>query len=92
MLLFKIDWREHVVVTMLAFWVVEKLDIIKHVVSGGFPVPVDFPAYPLALQQIEKALCDRIVIAITTAAHAGFQIVGLQELLPLITGKLAALI
>ena len=77
---------------MLAFWVVEELDVIEYVLASLFAVWIGFSSDPFSLQQLEKALGNRVVIAVPTSAHAGLQIVGQQEPLPLMAGKLAALI
>jgi hypothetical protein len=41
---------------------------------------------------LEKALCDSVIMAITTTARAGDQIVFAEERLPLPTGKLGTLV
>jgi len=67
---------------MLAFRVVEKLDVIEYVSPGVCAGGVGLSPYALALEQLEKALGHRIVVAVSAAAHAGFQIVRFQEGLP----------
>ena len=64
---------------MSAFRVVEKFDVVKDVAPCFFSIGVDFPANPLALEQLEEALCHGIVVAVSPPAHAGDQIVRLQE-------------
>ncbi len=78
---------------MLAFWVVEKLDVVKHVLPGLCTVSVCPAPDPFPLEGLEQAFRDCIVsslrsvsfanMTVPPTAHAGFQIVGLQELLPL---------
>jgi len=77
---------------MLAFWVVEKLDVIKHVSASLLAGRISFPPYPLALEKLKKALGNRIVITVSPAAHTGFQIMRIKEGLPLIACKLTALV
>jgi len=92
LLLFKIYWRQHSVATMLSFWIVEEFDIIEHVLASFLAGRIGFPPDPLSLQELEKAFSNGIIVAVSPAAHAGLQVISLQELLPLITGKLAALV
>ena len=74
--------RQHAVVRMLALRVVEELDVVEHVpscvVSGWICPPPD----PLPFQQLEEALRDGVVVTVAATAHAGFQIVLVQERLP----------
>ncbi len=77
---------------MLALSIVEHLDVIEDVRSRRLPVRIDPALDAFALQQLEKALSDRIVMAVTPATHAGDQVVGLEKVLPVITGVLTALI
>ena len=90
---------------MLSFWVVEKFDIIKHILTSILAGCVGFSPDPLSFQKLEKAFGNSIIItrpsapsetsfpgAISSMAHAGFQVVSLQEFLPLMTGKLATLV
>ena len=77
---------------MLSFWVIEKLDIIKHILPRIFAGCVSLSSDALSFQELKKALGYGIVIAVSPAAHAGFQIIGLQKLLPLIACKLTTLV
>ena len=72
---FEVDWRQHAISRVFAFWVVEEFDAVKDVTSGtvscvACPTPDPFP-----FQQVEKAFGDGIVVAVPAAAHAAFQIV-----------------
>jgi hypothetical protein len=42
-------------------------------------------AYPLSLEQLEETRGHNIVMAVTTPALAGYQVVRLQEMLPVVT-------
>ena len=54
---------------MLAFRIVEHLDVVEHVLSGIGPGPVGPAPYPLALEQIKETLGHGIVVAIPAPAH-----------------------
>ena len=77
---------------MLAFWVVEKFDIIKHILASLDAVPIGLSTDPLPFEELKETLRHSIVMTVSATAHAGFQIVHLEELLPLMAGILAALI
>ena len=64
---------------MAALRVIKKLDLMKYVTPSFFPVNIDLPPDALALEELEETLSDSIVIAVSTTAHAGRQIVSLQE-------------
>ena len=77
---------------MFAFAVVKQLDIVKDIAPGFIPCHVSFHFDPLSLEQLKKTLCDRVVMTIASTAHASFQTVGFQEVLPIMAAVLAALI
>ena len=77
---------------MLAHRVVEPLDVVEHVRAGLFPGPVDLAAGSLRLQGREEALHGRVVPALPAPAHAAGDALGLEQLLELVTGVLAALV
>jgi hypothetical protein len=77
---------------MTAFRVVEQLDIIEHILPGVFPHAADLAANALALQQLKETLSHRIIVTVTTSAHALLKIVRLQKVLPTLAAELAALI
>ena len=77
---------------MLSFWIIEELDVIKHILPSQLAGGIGSPPDPFLFEKLEKALSNSIIITVTPPAHTGFQIVGLKELLPLIAGKLAALV
>jgi len=66
---------------MLAFWVVEKLDLVKHVVPSLSAIIVGPAPDPFPLEELEDAFHDSIIMTVAPPAHAGCQIVGLQQLL-----------
>ena len=75
---------------MLALWIVEHLDVIEHVLPGVFAGPVGPAPDPLALEEVEETLGDRVVMAVAAAAHRMLKIVGAQERSPIHAGELAA--
>lgn len=60
---------------MFAFWVVEEFDVDEDVAPGIFSGFVGSAPDAFALQQVEKALDNKVVMAVTAAAHTVFQIV-----------------
>ena len=72
--------------------VIEHLDIIKNICSGGVPASVNFSLYPLSLQQLEEALSNSIVVAVTAPTHTPLQVMRLQKRVPVVAGVLAALV
>src|SRR5574344_1967060 len=77
---------------MFAFAVVKQLDIVKDIAPGFIPGHVSFLFDPLSLEQLKKTLRARVVMTIASTAHASFQTVGFQEVLPIMAAVLAALI
>ena len=77
---------------MLTFWVIEKLDVIEDVCTSLLTGCIGFTPYAFSFEELEETLGHGVIITITPSAHAGFQIVCLEETLPLITGELASLI
>ena len=55
--------------------VIKHFDVIKNIAAGFFPRSIDLFLYPFTLQQQEKALCNRILVAVTATAHAPLQAV-----------------
>ena len=76
---------------MLALRVVEHLDVVEHILPGFGPGLVGPAPDPFALEQVEEALGNGIVVAVPAPAHRMFQIVGLQERGPIPAGELRAL-
>ncbi len=67
---------------MLALRVVEHLDIIEDVLSCVVSGFVGSASDAFALQEVEEALGDRVVVTVSPAAHAVFEIVLFQECSP----------
>ena len=64
---------------MFALWVIEHLDVVEYIlpcVVSGF---VNSAPNTFALQEVEEALSNRVVMAVPSAAHAVFEIMLLQE-------------
>lgn len=77
---------------MLAFWVVEQLDLREHVAPGSLSCPIGSAPDLLALEQLEKAFSDSVVMAITSPTQGMFEPVFAQEGSPFPAGILRALI
>jgi len=82
--LFKLDWRDVADMAVATSWVVERFDVVEHIgaclVAGRIRLSLD----SLALEQLEKALDDGVVVAVAASAHAGSQAVGSQKGLPVV--------
>ena len=72
---FEVNGRQQAVVRVLALWVVEHLDVVKHVLPCSLARGVCPPPDPLAFQQLEEAFGDGVIMAVPAAAHAGIEIV-----------------
>ena len=57
---------------MLAYRVVEHLDVVEHVAPGIVARQVGTPPDPFTFQKLEEAFGDGVVVTIATPAHAGF--------------------
>jgi len=77
---------------MSATWVIKHLDVIEDISASSFPIPVDFPFHPFALEQREEAFGNSIVVTVSTPTHARFQPMIFQEVPPFPAGVLRALI
>lgn len=76
---FKVDRRQHAVSNMFALRVVEHLDVVEDIltrIDSGF---VCYAPDTLAPQEVEEAFRNSIVMTVSAAAHAVFEIVLLQE-------------
>jgi hypothetical protein len=69
--------------------VVEHLDVIEHVLPGGFARGIGLPFDPPMLSQLEEALVHSIVVAITLAGHTADETIRLQKRSPVLAGELA---
>ena len=77
---------------MTALRVVEHLDVIEDIPACRFPVAIGLSPDALPLEQLEEALDDSVVVTVPAPAHAGHQVVCLQEGLPVVAAELAALV
>jgi hypothetical protein len=79
------------IVAMSPDGVIKHFDIIEHITPCLLAVRTDPSAYPLPLEQLEETLSHSIVMAVAASALAGYQVVCLQEMLPVVTAELATL-
>ena len=77
---------------MSARRVLEELDVNEHISPSNFASFVFLAPDPLAFGQFEEALRNSFVPDVPSVAHAGDQIVPLDELLPLIPRELGPLV
>lgn len=77
---------------MPALSIVKHLDVIKNFFSRLISRFVGSTPNSFPLEQLKEAFSHRIVVAISSAAHAANQPVGSQKVLPLFAGELAALV
>lgn len=81
-----IHFRRNVVCIPLAtFWVVEHLDVIKHITVRLLAIETGLATNPFPIQQFEEALGNSLVVTVSAPAHAGRQSMGFQEGLPAMT-------
>lgn len=60
---------------MIALRIVEHLDLIEHILPRFYAGSAGPASDPFAFEHVEEALHDRVVMAVTAAAHGMFQIV-----------------
>ena len=77
---------------MSADGVVEHLDVAEDIAARFLSCAVGFSANALTFKQLEETLRYSIVVAVSSPAHAGLQVVAGQEALPFVAGELATLI
>lgn len=77
---------------MPALRIAEHLNVIKDIAPGLFSCPVGFSADTLALEQLEEAFNDCVIVTVSTSTHTLLQVVSLEEVLPVIAAKLTALV
>ena len=79
-------------VKMAPCGIVERVDVVGQVRQGELPVLVDALPDPLLLQACKERFSNRIVPAVSSPAHARFQVISSAEPSPVIAPVLAALI
>jgi hypothetical protein len=77
---------------VLSLWIVEHLGVVEHILSGIGPGFIGPAPYPFALEQVEEALRDRVVVTVAAPAHGMFKVVMLQEWRPVSDGELGTLV
>ena len=88
----KLYWRKPVIKSVTAFLIVEHLDVVEDVLPGVIPDCIGLALDALTLQQLEEALNNSIVVTVSTPPHAWRQPMRRQEIVPVLAGKLRALI
>ena len=64
---------------MFALRVIEHFDVVEYILPRVLSGFVSFAPDTFTLQEVEEAFCDRVVVAVSPAAHAVFKIVLSQE-------------
>ena len=64
---------------MLALGIIDYLDVVEYILLRVISGLVGFAPDSFALEQVEEAFGNSIVMAVSHAAHAVFEIVLLQE-------------
>jgi hypothetical protein len=77
---------------MSSLSVVKDLDVFEDALFGMPPSFIPFKVNMLGLECMKKRFRDRIIIAISTPAHAGTYTVSTEQALKLLTGVLASTI
>ncbi len=77
---------------MLAFWIVEHLDVLEHILPRDHSGQACAAPDAFALQQLEEAFRDCVVMTVAPSAHAGIQIMPAERRVPLAAGDLRSLI
>lgn len=77
---------------MASYSIVEDLDIIEHIRSGKVSGFIDPLLDALLFQAAEEGFCHGIIPTITASIHAGLQIMGPAEPVPVVTAILRALV
>ena len=72
--------------------IVERVDVVGHVRLGQLAVLADAFLDPLLLQTCKEGFSDRIVPAVSSPAHARFQVISSAEPSPVIAPVLATVI
>lgn len=84
---FVFDGRQAIARAVTTSRVVEHLDVVEYITSGDFPRRID-----RALEPLEEAFGNGVVVAVTSTSQANFQVIGLQKALPVRAAELAALV
>jgi hypothetical protein len=78
--------------TMPTNRVVEHFDVVKDILARQLPGWIN-PAFDaFAFEQLEKAFCNRVVMAVSTTTYTGLSMMGSQKGSPFVAGKLAPLV
>lgn len=84
----KLCWRKPVIKSVTALRIVEHLDVVEDILPGVVPSCIGLALDTLALQKLEEAFSDRIVVTVSAPAHAGFQPMRRQKIAPVLAGEL----
>ena len=77
---------------MPALWIVEHLDVIEDILPGLGTCGIDLSTNALALDELEEAFSNSVIVAVTAPAHVLLQIIGIEEIAPVIAAELPPLV
>lgn len=72
--------------------VVKHLDVVEDITANFFAIEIDLASDSLQLEKQEEPFCDGIVVAASASAHAGNQVMGFQEGMPVMATILTPLV
>ena len=87
-----LERREHIIVAVPALTVAEHIDVAGNICSCRLSVRIHPALDSFSLECLKDTFGDRIIMAVTPSTHAGYQVVCLQEFLPVIPCILTILI
>lgn len=80
---FKLYRRQASVGTVAATGVVDHLDVVEQIAPGSSPGQLDLSPDQLLLEQLEEALGDSVVVAVSLPAYAAYDAMGLEQRMPI---------
>ncbi len=83
-LLFILDRRQVIAEAVPALRIVKHLDVIEDILPCLVPCAVSLASDPFPFQELEEALGDGVIMAVSSSAHALLQIVLVQEVAPVV--------
>ena len=70
---FEVNGRQHAVVRVLAFRVVEEFDVFKHVLPCSVACLICAASYPFPFLELKEALCDGVIVTVPTSDNRTVQ-------------------
>ena len=83
-------WTDVTKIAVTAFPIIKTLDVFEYIRSSFVSISVAYPIHSLSFHHAKEALHNRVVIAVTAAAHAAGHTVCLKLISEVIARVLAA--